>query len=803
MRPPQSSRRGRAGRVGLAGFAAASVAAAGLFTFAPAASADTALEGSGDWGVKESFRNYVGGPIADGEVTPSEGASRNDDGTFAWPLDSGTADAESGEFTVQFSGSVAFEGHDYGQGAVLEVHVANPRVEGDEDGATVYADLSSREFHGADPNIPPGEMVDYGTVAVADLDGVDVAVAEDTLTVTTESGSLREEAVAGFAEFYDAGDAMDPFAFTASLDSDDGGGETDPDGPSVELSKSTDLDPEGETVEVTGTGFAPDQGVYAMLTATLPEEGEAPSGQAPGAAQAWIRADAIDDDGTFTAEIEVVGSYTLGDGDDEEGEDGAEDQEVVDCLEDQCYVLVANDHTAITDRSQDVATPVSFAQGEDSDDEGGEREIVDGSGDWGVKESFRNYLGSPVADGEITPSEGASRNDDGTFAWPVESGTADSDSGEFSVQFSGSVAFEGHDYGSGPVLEVHVANPRVEGDEDGATVYADLSSREFNGADPSIPPGDLVEFGTVAVAELDGVDATFDDDAFSFDSEAGSLHAEAVEGFADFYDEGDPMDPFSFATTTQPGGDGNGNGDEDEDPIPETGDIVDGRIDWGVKESFRTYIEGDIAEGSISVSDDARRNDDGTFAFRYTEGALTPPTADLSFGGTVLFDGHDYGSGPELELTLSDPRVEFDGADGTLFADVTSRGLIEGELVDYPDVALADLEVSDADIDGDLIVWEDIPAELTSDGVPAFDHFYMEGDALDPVTITLTTSEDVDLWGDGDDKQGPGDGAGGGGGLPQTGPGILAIVLAAVALTATGTALMVRRRKGIGTTPGM
>ena len=38
-----------------------------------------------DWGVKESFRNYVTGPIAMGSITVAGGVTVNGDGTFRFP----------------------------------------------------------------------------------------------------------------------------------------------------------------------------------------------------------------------------------------------------------------------------------------------------------------------------------------------------------------------------------------------------------------------------------------------------------------------------------------------------------------------------------------------------------------------------------------------------------------------------------------------------------------------------------------------------------------------------------------------
>lgn len=579
--------------------------------------------------------------------------------------------------------------------------------------------------------------------------------------------------------------------------------------------------------------------------------------------------------------------------------------------------------------------------------------VADGSATWGVKQSFRNYVSSPIAHGGYEAVDGASRNTDGTLDFPTAEGTVSKEDSSGEVSFSGGVVFTGHDYGQGPVLEIHVNDPRVEFDGQGAaTVHADVTSREFAGANPSLPPGDLVEYGEVAVAELTGAEISVDGDQITFTSEAGTLHADAVEPFASFYPAGEAMDPLSFTAevvegtdptdptdpeepvlapevlvsqttgldpegqtvrvdgtgfrpgsgvyvaltgiarsdssypqhwfgsgvwlregtapdadgafgtdldvvgafekggtaydclenqcyvavfndrndldnrdqdvwtpvsfaTGEDGGDGEGDGEDGDGEGGQTpeGDLTvyNGRADWGVKESFRTYIEGNIAKGTIRTEDGATRNDDDTFSF--TDGTghvnLEEEVAEIDFTGTVLFEGHVYGDAePLLRMTVADPRVEIDGDTGTLYADVVSKSLTDEELVTYDDVAFADLDLSGVshELDEGVLSWDAIPATLTADGVPAFADFYGAGEQLDPISLTVSVDEDVEVpgggtEGGGDDKPtpdptpGPGDG-GDKPGLPNTGVALTGLLAAAaVAVAAGGTALIASRRR--------
>jgi hypothetical protein len=128
----------------------------------------------------------------------------------------------------------------------------------------------------------------------------------------------------------------------------------------------------GLRIIVEGTGYDPDRGIYVAICkipadATIkpgpclggiPEqtEQETQAGTIEYAPSNWINDDwawkllgarSFDDReaGTFTAYIEVA---------DPEGEG-------VDCRVDACGLYTRNDHTALTDRVQDLHLPVAFA----------------------------------------------------------------------------------------------------------------------------------------------------------------------------------------------------------------------------------------------------------------------------------------------------------------------------------------------------------------------------------------------------------------------------------------------------------
>ncbi|MFI6577251.1 HtaA domain-containing protein [Nocardiopsis sp. NPDC050513] len=171
-----------------------------------------------------------------------------------------------------------------------------------------------------------------------------------------------------------------------------------------------------------------------------------------------------------------------------------------------------------------------------------------GSADWGVKESFRTYVTSFIAQGDYVGVDGATVTAAGTVDFPGAGGTLATD-GSFDAAFSGGVVFTGHDYGNGPVLEVQVHDPRVEFDGTDAVVHARVVSRTFDGPFQT-SPNPLVDYGEIAVTELTGESVTGTGTELSFTSTGGSLHADAVDAFAGFYSAGTAMDPISFTVTT-------------------------------------------------------------------------------------------------------------------------------------------------------------------------------------------------------------------------------------------------------------
>lgn len=155
------------------------------------------------------------------------------------------------------------------------------------------------------------------------------------------------------------------------------------------------------------------------------------------------------------------------------------------------------------------------------------------------------------------------------------------------------------------------------------------------------------------------------------------------------------------------------------------------RLIWGVKQSFRSYVE--ATGGTIAADHGAERVADGAFAFAPAAGGNSgaalgldgsgKPHGQSGFSGEVLFQAH----GGMLSVRLADPIVEIDAAGGriTVLGDERSGRL---------EIARLDpLAMTEGDA-GEIL----IPASLSMDGSFLLGDHYPPGTALDPIRLIFT-----------------------------------------------------------------
>lgn len=172
-------------------------------------------------------------------------------------------------------------------------------------------------------------------------------------------------------------------------------------------------------------------------------------------------------------------------------------------------------------------------------------------------------------------------------------------------------------------------------------------------------------------------------------------------------------------------------------------DVAGGRLDWGIKASFQSYVTGPIAQGSWSLTGSADTVGSEQFRFPSAQGSYDPGGGALTaaFQGGVHFVGHRQANGSyALDLTISRPSVRISGRAGTLYADMASKDKNTGKVTTSAQVPLAALAlgaVSTRGVTGPRITLTGIPATLTTQGARAFAGYYTAGTPLDPVNLSV------------------------------------------------------------------
>ncbi|MBP2581724.1 hypothetical protein J3A78_002202 [Streptomyces sp. PvR006] len=170
--------------------------------------------------------------------------------------------------------------------------------------------------------------------------------------------------------------------------------------------------------------------------------------------------------------------------------------------------------------------------------------------------------------------------------------------------------------------------------------------------------------------------------------------------------------------------------------------VQGGRLDWGIKSSFQSYVTGPIAQGSWGLTGGAATIGGSQFRFHSAQGAYDPATGafEAAFSGGVRFTGHRTADGAnELDLTISRPRIRIQGGSGTLYADMASKAKGSGRVTTSSQVPLATLGLGGVDMrgGGSPVSLAGVPATLTPQGASAFAGYYPAGTALDPVSLTV------------------------------------------------------------------
>lgn len=193
----------------------------------------------------------------------------------------------------------------------------------------------------------------------------------------------------------------------------------------------------------------------------------------------------------------------------------------------------------------------------------------------------------------------------------------------------------------------------------------------------------------------------------------------------------------------------------------ESGTVAGATLDWGIKDTFRSYLHGPIANGNstliggVTMDDNIRTAGKG---YHWTGGTGTAvndgSSGDVRFTGGVQMVGH-HG---ELDMTLTNPRIEITGATtGKMYLDVSSRRWGQPGVIAENGMYFGDLTLPAPAISGDTtLTYNGVTLNVTAKAAEAFGSVYNAGDKFEgmfnltvPVTVAapaaVATTTDVAL----------------------------------------------------------
>jgi len=170
--------------------------------------------GTIEWGVRQSWRQYITAGVAAGRVDLTAPASAPDGAdptgpgyAYRFAEGQGVYDPEKDELRLTTKGGVRFTGHYAGATPLLDVRFADPTVIVRRDG-TALLTATGRDSEGND----------LGNWPFVDLDVTAVAVTHDgetrTVTYTAAPTTLRGDGQSIFQGNYPTGSAFDPITFS-------------------------------------------------------------------------------------------------------------------------------------------------------------------------------------------------------------------------------------------------------------------------------------------------------------------------------------------------------------------------------------------------------------------------------------------------------------------------------------------------------------------------------------------------------------------------------------------------------------
>ena len=735
---------------------------------APAAASQSLQDASVDWGVKSSFRRYITGPVAGGsqELT---GATSNADGSYHFTAAEGTVEAD-GSYHVKFTGSsVKYTGHH----GVLEVTISDLELVIKDGQGSLYANISERPYNG---NTTPNPPVQHDHTLIGTFDASSLKNEGGQLTLAASDATkvkLSTEATSVFAGFYQAGQELDALAFSAKLVTKQAPAPEkpadptpEPSQPAPEPSKPADPTPEpsqpapeqSKPAEMpdpqpsrSSESPAPQPSQTSEAPASTPSKpSEAPSSQpAPQPSQSSEAAKPAPAQPPAT---DAAPRTDVPKGQGHIIESGNLTWNIRDSF---LHYLntIARGNITVEGLSKNAAGGLDFTSASGSYDEATKTGQINFAGKVHISghhgqlnSSFENTRlvikegkGYLVVDAEALNMQGENRTFKDLVLAEVdlsgatlENNVLSAKNAAVTVTVEGSEAIFAGQYNDADkramaplsfsaklgsrLVENKVTDTTVKGSNTGSG-SANLGNNANAGIGGTNFGGSVNNGGGSASHSRNGsTPATHPNGGKS-----GSFSSVSKN----------PAQPVCTPVTVTK-----------QVPVKAAknapaasadGKVASADLGWGVRDSFRNYIRGGIANGSWDLNGTTYSNN--AFQWAKGTGSFKDGKGSISFTGSVHFTGH-HGI---LDTTISNPRLEINGKTAVLYATVVGNDM-DGKSQNYGEVALLNVDVSGLQVSGDKISISGAGTTITAEGAKAFAGFYEAGKDMAPLSFSASLS---------------------------------------------------------------
>ena len=610
-----------------------------------------------NWGVKQSYRSYIQGPVAKGRWETQGGAGftgspTGADGAFTFAPQAAQINGSTGA-TIPLTGGLQFYGHDYGGGPLLDMKISNMRLVVDGSRAQLVVDYDSFESDMTDKTTKGAPISGRG-VPIIDIALNTPANTDSGSVDMTDSTSLTSDGVKLFLA-YKVGDAMDPTSGTVNLkgcgSSGSGSGNSGQSGSGVDISSLKPITGNfsGLNKEIMGmvseandtmNGFT----VLMNNVQVFQKQLDAFTGgnkNQSGGTGTTTSGTGTTTSGTGTT-TSGAGTTTPGTGATTSGTGTGTTGTSAGGAPAPARTAAAGNAVAATSAAAGSASaPTGSSDGLCTAESS--RGVQEARAVWGIKQSFQSYITGSIAKGSWTLN--GVGHSGGQFQFTGNSGAVDPQATSGTVLFGGGIAFTGHN----GVLDLRISNLEIQFNGSSGSLIADVQSSNMEGEKKNFG---RVALGSLSFSHLNVTDSKAEGTAAVALTDAGS------KAFAEFYEPGIQLDPVSFEASL--GGAGNCAAGQGSNAATSAASMGAGGGGGGAATAQAAAAQSNAAPGEVTFGESGGNSTTGysngadkfqiKSAGTNTEGPVTPETYLL-----LAIAGFAVAGGAMGRLVLNNP----------------------------------------------------------------------------------------------------------------------------------------------------